>query len=73
MDYSCPRTCALIYQPVCGSNGVLYANKCALQQAKFCDGKDVKFARMRICKKGGKGKRRKGQGKKDEDNEVEEP
>ena len=55
----CPETCELTYEPLCGSNGRTYKNKCQLKR-------DSCFAKTKIVEI------HKGECLKSEDDETEE-
>ena len=42
---NCGIVCYLIYQPVCGSDGVTYSNQCMLDAKNKCDDTNV----VKIC------------------------
>ena len=48
----CPEICTLDYTPVCGSDGVVYSNLCALERAICDDNNDLKLAYTGECKSG---------------------
>jgi len=49
--WECPIKCRQnLYEPVCGSNGKTYTNKCELQMAAQCSGENVQISYLKRCK-----------------------
>lgn len=46
---SCPKACAEIYKPVCGSDKVTYSNKCEMERAGCKKGIVLTVAHNRPC------------------------
>ncbi|KAL4232725.1 hypothetical protein ACF0H5_007413 [Mactra antiquata] len=47
-DTSCLHLCFDLYDPICGSNGVTYSNKCALDSA-ICSDPSVSLSHAGAC------------------------
>lgn len=45
----CQRTCPYRRKPVCGSNGVIYANHCELHRATCVLNRTIGFQKMKLC------------------------